>query len=146
VTSPAPYRFRAATRRVAPLPGVRTASQIVKSQAAMGSIVADRARVPIAVCDGVLPSARRVQPDPDLLREAARVIGESKNSVIVVRQSAAAAPEAQLRHRGNRTTAYTVNFRIALIGCLAMLTLLATNGVRPTTGLARSVMQFIVRV
>jgi thiamine pyrophosphate-dependent acetolactate synthase large subunit-like protein len=37
-----------------------------------------------------LPGRQRIQPDADLLREAARVIGESKKPVIVVGQGAAA--------------------------------------------------------
>jgi thiamine pyrophosphate-dependent acetolactate synthase large subunit-like protein len=39
----------------------------------------------------LLPGRQRVQPDPDLLRKAAKTIGESKKPVIVVGQGAAAA-------------------------------------------------------
>ena len=39
----------------------------------------------------LLPGRQRVQPDPDLLRETARVIAESKKPVIVIGQGAAAA-------------------------------------------------------
>ena len=39
----------------------------------------------------LLPGRQRIQPDPDLLRDTARVIAESKKPVIVVGQGAAAA-------------------------------------------------------